>query len=122
MYAKLKEVANNLNLDDTISLSLQDPSLSRTKKRKAMELEPKTYIDDLYCNMVLPEGVKFKENKATKEPEFELIYKMMALPGKSPANVKFFELMDNIIQERHDKHILLTKQAKLELMGIKPEK
>ncbi|GKD25632.1 hypothetical protein Tco_1231846 [Tanacetum coccineum] len=118
MYAKLKEVANNLNLDDTISLSLQDPSLSRTKKRKAMELEPETYIDDLYCNMVLPEGVKFKENKATEEPN----YKMMALPNKSPANVKCFELMDKIIQERPGKHILLTKQAKLELMGIKPEK
>nr|GEV21817.1 hypothetical protein [Tanacetum cinerariifolium] len=82
-----------------------------------MELEPETYIDDLHCSMVLPEGVKFNENRETKEPN----YKMMALPDKSPTNVKFGELMDKMIQERPNKHILLTKQAKLELMGIKPE-
>ncbi|GKE80563.1 hypothetical protein Tco_1550563 [Tanacetum coccineum] len=48
-------------------------------------------------------------------------YKMMELLDSSLANVKNFELVDQMIQEHPDKHILLTNQAKLELIGIKPD-
>ncbi|GKD75386.1 hypothetical protein Tco_1333668 [Tanacetum coccineum] len=94
----------------------KDPSLPK-KKRNAIELEPKTYITGPHCNRALPEGVKFKENKAIEEPN----YKMMALPDKSPANKKYVKLMDKMIQEGPDKHILLAKTSKLELIWIKPE-
>ncbi|PWA94454.1 hypothetical protein CTI12_AA062190 [Artemisia annua] len=38
---------------------------------------------------------------------------------KSPENEEFMLLMDKMMNEHPDKHILLTKKAKLELMGIK---
>ncbi|GJX22573.1 hypothetical protein Tco_0227018 [Tanacetum coccineum] len=120
-YAKLKKIAKSLNLDNSVPLPLQDSSLIKQSKRKTMELEPKTYIVGLHCNKVLPKGVKFKENRVIEELEFGLIYKMMALPDKSPTNKMFVELMDKNIEERPNKHILLTNQAKLELIGIKLE-
>ncbi|GJR43690.1 hypothetical protein Tco_1311793 [Tanacetum coccineum] len=99
-----------------------DPSLSRTKKRKAIDLEPKTYIAGLHYNRILPKGVKFTENMAIEEPEYGMMfmdefrepafqrasdvykvetttwfrYKMMALLDSSLANVKRFELVDFI--------------------------
>ncbi|GJU89138.1 hypothetical protein Tco_1301561 [Tanacetum coccineum] len=51
----------------------KDPSLPK-KKRNAFELEPKTYITGPHCNRALPEGVKFKENKAIEEPKFGLMF------------------------------------------------
>nr|GEZ87096.1 protein kinase superfamily protein [Tanacetum cinerariifolium] len=146
MDAPLKEVSKSLNLDDVIPLPLQDLSLPK-KKKKVVKLEPESYITGLHCNRALPEGVKFKENRVTEEPEFGLMfmdefgdltfqrvsdidkvktttlfsYKMMELPGKSPTNKKFVDLMDKMIQERLDKHTLLIKKSKLELIGIKPE-
>ncbi|GJT73734.1 hypothetical protein Tco_1033020 [Tanacetum coccineum] len=110
-----KETMISSNLNFTKSLPLEtfgpvngmsrDPSLPK-KKRNAFELEPKTYIISPHCNRALPEGVN---------------YKMITLPDKSPANKKYVELMDKMIQEGPDKHILLAKTSKLELMGIKPE-
>ncbi|GJS47681.1 hypothetical protein Tco_0597802 [Tanacetum coccineum] len=94
-----------------------------------MELEPETYIAGLHYNKVLPEEVKFRENRMIEEPDFGLMfidefgdhafqivdihkvkpttlfgYKMMALFDKCPANQRFVELINKMIQERPDKH------------------
>ena len=115
------------------------------KKRKAIEQEPEDFIAALHCNRAPPAGVKFVQNKVIKEPEYGiffvdelnekafqrvsdihlvetttlLAYKLMARNYKSPENEEFILLMDKMMNERPDKHILLTKRAKLELMGIK---
>ncbi|PWA76326.1 hypothetical protein CTI12_AA235590 [Artemisia annua] len=115
------------------------------KKRKAIAQEPEDYIAALHCNRAPPTGVKFVPNKVIKVPEYGiffvdelnekafqrisdihlvetttlLAYKLMARNYKSPENEEFMLLMDKMMNERPDKHILLTKKAKLELMGIK---
>ena len=48
-----------------------------------------------------------------------LAYKLMARNHKSPENKEFMFLMDKMMNERPDKHILLSKKLKLELMGLK---
>ncbi|GJV49455.1 hypothetical protein Tco_1439667, partial [Tanacetum coccineum] len=96
-----------------------DTSLPNQKKRKTMELESETYIVGLHYNRVHPEGRVTDINKVETTTLFG--YKMMAYPDKSPTNQKFIELMDKTIQERLHKHVLLSKKAKLELMGYKPE-
>lgn len=48
-----------------------------------------------------------------------LAYKLMARNHKSPENEEFMFLMDKMMNERPDKHILLSKKLKLELMGMK---
>ncbi|PWA84079.1 hypothetical protein CTI12_AA162210 [Artemisia annua] len=115
------------------------------KKRKAVGQEPEDFIAALHCNRAPPAGVKFVPNKVIKVPEYGiffmdelkekafqrvsdihlvetttlLAYKLMARNYKSPENEEFMMLMDKMMNERPDKHILLTKKAKLELMGIK---
>nr|GEX46890.1 wall-associated receptor kinase [Tanacetum cinerariifolium] len=60
-------------LYDHSPLPLQDPSLPKSsKKRKALELEPETYITGLDGDSSLPKIVKFKENKVIEEPEYGL--------------------------------------------------
>ncbi|GJW27694.1 hypothetical protein Tco_0044569 [Tanacetum coccineum] len=142
MHAKLKKVAHSLNLDSSIPLPLQNPLLSKQKKRKAIKLELETYRVGIYYDKALPEGVSFKENMSIEHPEFGLMfmdefrdlafqrvsdinkvetntlfnYKVRAILDKSTANLKFVELIDKMIQEQPEKHILLNKKAKLELM------
>ena len=43
----------------------------------------------------------------------------MAKNYKSPENDEFMLLMDKLMNERPDKEVLLSKKAKLELMGMK---
>ncbi|GJY95996.1 hypothetical protein Tco_0512357, partial [Tanacetum coccineum] len=56
----------------SIPLPLQDPSIPKAsqKKRKAMALEHETFIVGIHCNKLVPEGVKFKENKVIEVPEY----------------------------------------------------
>nr|GEW69937.1 Toll/interleukin-1 receptor (TIR) domain-containing protein [Tanacetum cinerariifolium] len=83
---------DSLNIKESVPLPLQDPSIPKPsqRKRKSMTLEHETFIVGHHCNMKVPKGVKFKENKDIEAPE-------------------------------SDKHILLTKKAKLEPMGFKEE-
>ena len=126
-------------------LAIPKPSKITGKKRKAVEFEPETFIAGLHCNRTFPEGVKFINNKVIKVPEYGLCfldtegepafqrvsdihlvetttllaYKLMARYHKSPENDEFIALMDKMMNERPDKEILLSKKAKLELMGVK---
>ncbi|PWA67562.1 hypothetical protein CTI12_AA314620 [Artemisia annua] len=129
------------------SQGLAIPKQAQTigRKRKAVGQEPEDFIAALHCNRAPPAGVKFVPNKVIKVPEYGLFfinelkekafqrvsdihlvetttlltYKLMARNYRSPENEEFMMLMDKMMNERPDKHILLTKKAKLELMGIK---
>ncbi|GJZ76352.1 hypothetical protein Tco_0641024, partial [Tanacetum coccineum] len=142
-YASLNEIVKSLNIDESLPLTLQDLSKLTKKKRKAIELEPETYIVSLDCNRVVPKGVKFIRNKVIEEPEFGLFfideladntfqrvsdihkvktttimgYKIIAFYNKLLSNQKFVALMDKIILKRLDKHTLASKKSKLELVG-----
>ncbi|GJY83154.1 hypothetical protein Tco_0496530 [Tanacetum coccineum] len=111
---KLIKTPMSLNIKESIPLPLQDPSIPKPsqKKRKAMALEHETFIVGIHCNKLVPEGVKFKENK---------VIEMIAYPNDSHENQNFVKLMNEMIAQRSDKHILLTLKAKLELMGFKEE-
>nr|GEZ41705.1 concanavalin A-like lectin/glucanase domain-containing protein [Tanacetum cinerariifolium] len=126
------------------SLILQNFS---RRERKAVELEPETFIIGLHCNRQVPKGVKFKENKVIKEPAISLFfidefidaafhrvcdihlveattllaYKIIAFIDKSASNQKFMALMDKMISERPNKHVFLIKKTNLELMGYNIE-
>ncbi|GJX32529.1 ribonuclease H-like domain-containing protein [Tanacetum coccineum] len=132
-----------LRINESLPYHEQDPSLPSKRKRKAMELEPETYIDGLNCNRTLPEGVTFVNNKVTEEPKHGLFfidvfgdssfqrvgdiekveteillgYKMMALSVKTPENQRFIVLMNRMIDERPDKNKLTSKKVKLEALG-----
>ncbi|GJW15325.1 hypothetical protein Tco_0019458 [Tanacetum coccineum] len=119
-----------------------DPSLPR-RKRKAIELEPKTYIAGLHCKRELPERVKFVNNILIEMPEHGLFiidafgdktfqrvsdihkvetktllgYNMMALNVKTTENQRFMVLMSRMIDECPNKDKILTKRVKLENLG-----
>ncbi|GJU09925.1 hypothetical protein Tco_1132321 [Tanacetum coccineum] len=86
-----------------------NPSLAK-RKRKAIELEPETYIVGLHCNRTLPEGVQFDKNLG-------YCSKMMASNVKTAENQRFIMLTNRMINERPDKDKLLTKRVKLENLG-----
>ncbi|GJU41877.1 hypothetical protein Tco_1194834 [Tanacetum coccineum] len=50
-----------------------NPKKSKRKK-KAIELEPETYIAGLHCNKTLPEGVKFMKNLVIEKPRHGLFF------------------------------------------------
>ncbi|GKB99926.1 hypothetical protein Tco_0986063, partial [Tanacetum coccineum] len=67
-YERLKQIPGELGLNLSLLILEQDPSLPK-RKRKAMELEPKTYIAILHCRKELPEGVKFVNNLVIEQPK-----------------------------------------------------
>ncbi|GJW35552.1 hypothetical protein Tco_0058472 [Tanacetum coccineum] len=107
MYERLKKILEELGLDESLLLPEQDLSLLR-KKRKPIELEPETYIDGIYYNKQLPEGV---------EIETLLGYKVMISNVKTDASERFNILMSKMISERPDKENILSKRVKLESLG-----
>nr|GEZ67256.1 hypothetical protein [Tanacetum cinerariifolium] len=60
-------------------------------------------------------GVKFRENMALEEPGFGLIF--IDEFGDPTFQRRFVKLMDKMIQQRPDKHVILSKKANLEVMG-----
>jgi hypothetical protein len=46
-------------------------------------------------------------------------YFFMAKPIKNEANAKFYHDLNNKIKEHPDRHLLNSKRAKLESMGLK---
>ncbi|GJX35421.1 hypothetical protein Tco_0246978 [Tanacetum coccineum] len=109
-----------IRINESLLLHEQDTSLPSNYKRKAMKLEPETYIASLYYNHTLTEGFMFVNNKVIEEPEHGLFfidlfgdpsfqrvsdiekvetetlmgYKMMALNVKSLENQRFIVLMN----------------------------
>ncbi|GJZ27002.1 transposase, MuDR, MULE transposase domain protein [Tanacetum coccineum] len=61
-------------INESFPLPKQDPSLPSNRKRKAMELEPETYIVGLQCNRTLSEGVKFMNNGVIEKHEHGLFF------------------------------------------------
>nr|GFA55452.1 hypothetical protein [Tanacetum cinerariifolium] len=56
-YERLKETPSELEIKSTLPPPEKVPSLSLSRKRKALELEPNVCIPSLECNRSLPEGV-----------------------------------------------------------------
>jgi hypothetical protein len=139
-----------INHDEALaSQGLAIPELTQKtgKKRKAVDIEPEQYIAALHCNRTTPQGVKFRPNLVIKEPEYGiffvdefgqeafqrvsdidkvetttlLAYKLMALNIRRPENEEFVRLMDQMMKDRPDKEVLMSKKAKLELMGLAQE-
>ncbi|GJZ72604.1 hypothetical protein Tco_0636750 [Tanacetum coccineum] len=51
-----------------------NPSLSSSRKRKQIELEPEVHIAGLECNRSLSEGVQFVNNKVNETPDHEIFF------------------------------------------------
>nr|GEZ84311.1 hypothetical protein [Tanacetum cinerariifolium] len=117
---RLKEAAESLNIDNSIPLPLQDPSKPKQRKRKTIELEHETFIDDLHYNRIVPQGVKFRENIALEEPGFGLLF--IDEFGDPTFQKRFVKLIDKMIQQRPDKHVILSKKANLEVMVLRTSK
>ena len=120
-------------------LAIPKPAQVSGRKRKVVEFEPEQFITGLHCNRVPPVGVKFVNNKMINVPEYGLFfidqigepafqrvsdihlvqtttllaYKLMARNYKSPENDEFMLLMENLMNERPDKEVLLTKKPNL---------
>nr|GEX98363.1 hypothetical protein [Tanacetum cinerariifolium] len=78
-------------------------SITSNEEKKAMKLEPETYIVGLHCHRELPEGVKFVNNLVIEQPQHGLMCTSM--------------LMSEMINKRHDKDRILSKRVKLESLG-----
>ncbi|GKA73796.1 hypothetical protein Tco_0780098 [Tanacetum coccineum] len=112
-YERLKKIPEELGPNQTLPLPEQDPSLLR-KKRKAMELEPETYIACHHCHKVFPEGVTFVNNLVIEEPEHGLFF----IDAFGEEHFRGFNmLMSKMINERPDKDKILSKRVKLESLG-----
>ncbi|GJT67765.1 hypothetical protein Tco_1019245 [Tanacetum coccineum] len=123
----------------------QASSQSSRKKRKHMELEPKTKIPGLECNQTLPENVLFVNNMVIEEPEYGIFftdefrdqafqrwsdidkvgmealvsYLVAAFMVKSPENARFSLKLKKLIVEHPDQDKLKSKKVKLEALGYK---
>nr|GEX39135.1 hypothetical protein [Tanacetum cinerariifolium] len=73
-YERLKETPSELEIKSTLPPPKKVPSLSLSRKRKALELEPKVRIPSPECNRSLPEGVQFMNNKVIETPEHEIFF------------------------------------------------
>ncbi|GKC71857.1 hypothetical protein Tco_1117740 [Tanacetum coccineum] len=73
-YERLKRIVKTLGINESLPLIKQDPSLPLNHKRKAIELEPETYIAGLHYNHTLPKGVEFVNNKVIDKSEHGLFF------------------------------------------------
>ncbi|GJX26803.1 hypothetical protein Tco_0233099 [Tanacetum coccineum] len=97
----------------SLPLPKQDPSFLM-RKRKAMELDPETYIAGLHYHRELPQGVKFVNNLVTDEPEHGLFF-IDAFGDEAFQRVQYAdEPNDKCIP---DKDMILSKRVKLENLG-----
>ncbi|GJZ16098.1 hypothetical protein Tco_0551775 [Tanacetum coccineum] len=118
-------------------------SLSRRKKRKHMEIDPKTKIPGLECNRALPEHVSFVNNMVIEESghgifftdefgdqafqiwsdidkvgmEALVSYLVAASIVKSPENARFSLKLKKLHAEQPDQEKLKSKKVKLEALG-----
>nr|GEY97263.1 protein kinase superfamily protein [Tanacetum cinerariifolium] len=60
---ELKEIPGELRINPSLAPIGQVPSLSSSRKRMALELEPEVRIDGLECNRSHPKGIQFVNSK-----------------------------------------------------------
>ncbi|GKB37218.1 retrovirus-related pol polyprotein from transposon TNT 1-94 [Tanacetum coccineum] len=93
------------------SLTLQDltkPSSFQKKRKGIVEHELEQFIDGLYCNRALHEGVSFRD-------------KIKALSVRIPESPRLVKRLDELIKKREDMHFFLNKKAILESIGMEVE-
>nr|GEU43363.1 reverse transcriptase domain-containing protein [Tanacetum cinerariifolium] len=73
-YDRLKVIPGKLRISPSLPPPEQTPSLSLSKKRKALELEHEVSIAGLECNRSLPEGIPFVNNKIIKTPKHGIFF------------------------------------------------
>nr|GEX44769.1 hypothetical protein [Tanacetum cinerariifolium] len=111
-YERLKKIPGELGLNLALPLPEQDPSLLK-HKRKAMKLEPKTYIVDAFGEPAFQ-----RVNDIQKmETETLLGNKVIASNVKIDGNQRFSMLMSMMINNCPDKEKIMTKRVKLENLG-----
>nr|GEV91110.1 copia protein [Tanacetum cinerariifolium] len=121
----------------------QASSQTSRRKRKHLELEPKTRIPRLECNRTIPENVMFVNNMVIEEPEYGIFFidefgdqafqrwsdinkvGMEALVSylvaesmvKSLENARFSMKLRKLIAEQPDQEKLKSKKVKLKALG-----
>ncbi|GJV29427.1 hypothetical protein Tco_1385875 [Tanacetum coccineum] len=142
-YERLKKIPKELRITPTLPTPRQVLSLTLGRKRKVQELEPKTRILVLECNISLPEGIPFVNNLVIEQPEngmffidvfgdeaFQrmsdihkvdvetlLTYLVMASNISTPANQRFCLALRSLIESHPDKEKLKSKKVKLKAVG-----
>ncbi|GKA40963.1 hypothetical protein Tco_0733556 [Tanacetum coccineum] len=110
-YDDLRNVENFLVINLKKSLTLQDltnPSSFQKKRKGIVEHELEQFIDGLYCNRALHEGVSFRD-------------KIKALSVRIPKSPRLVKHLDELIKKREDMHFFLNKKAILESIGMEVE-
>ncbi|GJW77659.1 hypothetical protein Tco_0139341 [Tanacetum coccineum] len=146
-YERLKKIPKKLGIQSALPAPIPEQSSSQTsrRKRKHLELEPKTRIPGLECNRALPENVPFVNKMVIKEPEYEIFFTdefgdqafqrwndihkfgMEALVSylvatsmvKSLENARFNMKLRKLIAEHPDHEKLKSKKVKLEALEYK---
>nr|GEU66525.1 hypothetical protein [Tanacetum cinerariifolium] len=121
IYERMKEIPSKLGINPSLPLPEQDPSVPK-RKRKAIELEPETYIFGLYYRKELPKGAKEEafqrvDDVHKVETETLLGYKVMSFNVKTDASQRVRMLMSEMINKRPNKEKIMSKRVKLESLG-----
>ncbi|GJU54031.1 hypothetical protein Tco_1227745 [Tanacetum coccineum] len=142
-YERLKKIPEELRITPTLPTPGQVLSLTLGRKRKIQELEPKTRIPVLECNISLPKGIPFVNNLVIEQPEYGmffidvfgdeafqrmsdihkvdvetlLTYLVMASNISTPANQRFCLELRSLIDSHPDKEKLKSKKVKLKAVG-----
>ncbi|GJU31206.1 hypothetical protein Tco_1174795 [Tanacetum coccineum] len=106
---RLKKIPQGLGLDESLPLPEQNLSLPK-KKRKAIELEPETYIAGLH-------SFQRVNDVHNVETGTLLGYKVMVSNVKTNANQRFSMLVSKMINDKPVKERILSKRVKLESLG-----
>ncbi|GJV47889.1 hypothetical protein Tco_1438101, partial [Tanacetum coccineum] len=146
-YERLRQIHGELGIQSALLTPEQTPSQVSRRKRKHMELKPKTRIPGFECNRALPENVPFVNNMVIKEPEYGIFfidefgdqafqrwsdidkvgiealvsYLVAASLVKSPENARFNMKLRKLIAEHPDQEKLKSKKVKLEALGYNME-
>nr|GEU44267.1 retrovirus-related Pol polyprotein from transposon TNT 1-94 [Tanacetum cinerariifolium] len=73
-YERLKKIPKDLGVQSALSAPEQAQSQSSGRKRKHIELDPKTRVPRLKCNRNLPENVLIVNNMVIEEPEYGMFF------------------------------------------------
>ncbi|GJX24198.1 hypothetical protein Tco_0228643, partial [Tanacetum coccineum] len=146
-YERLKKIPKELGIQSALPVPAPEQASSQLsgKKRKIMELEPKTRIPGLECNRSLPEGVPFVNNMLIEEPEYGmffidvfgdkafqrmsdihkvdvdtlLTYVVMASNISTYENQRFCLKLRKLIENYPNQEKLKPKRVKLEVVGYR---
>ncbi|GJV13326.1 hypothetical protein Tco_1354867 [Tanacetum coccineum] len=144
-YERIRKIPEELGIKSALPALAREQASSQSsrKKRKHMELKPKTKFPRLECNRTLPENVMFINNMVIEEPEYGIFftdefgdqafqrwsnidkvgmealvsYLVAASMIKSPENARFSLKLKKLIAEHPDQEKLKSKKVKLEALG-----